>query len=444
MRYRTDRKKIITTAVIAAVMLILGGAYLWYARNYGNAENITLSSTKIVEYEWQDCAASHGITVDYLWSRTQELMLTGGEDGVLIPSTYMIEGRLSYEEAEESGVYLLSDQGRLLMAYVRSGDRFKATALKNEVLNRFDMANESVSEKVYWLDAYLHYYVSYGTAEDYTNIVNLTSSLFDGQGMLVPDTLYVASYDEGSTLYLNAPDGDYRDSVLDDPLSETPESELIPVQGVALSSIRLSLIRDLENNGLLPQGSYERNLKIVSDARAARDLPLYAYAYTMIEYVEPVGEETQVTEATEAAEATQVTNEEGLVLSYIYSHDVPTAIDIEETVAVMRNLAMVDELPDDSYSWLKNRLMNGYTISSEYYLVYGNTDGAEATDALTDILAIAFLKDDMDLFDKICTIIGSRVATYNDSPALSMIYRQRDDRFYFTARENLEVCLALM
>lgn len=444
MRYRTDRKKIITTAVIATVMLILGGAYLWYARNYGNAENITLSSTKIVEYEWQDCAASHGITVDYLWSRTQELMLTGGEDGVLIPSTYMIEGRLSYEEAEESGVYLLSDQGRLLMAYVRSGDRFKATALKNEVLNRFDMANESVSEKVYWLDAYLHYYVSYGTAEDYTNIVNLTSSLFDGQGMLVPDTLYVASYDEGSTLYLTAPDGDYRDSVLDDPLSETPESELIPVQGVALSSIRLSLIRDLENNGLLPQGSYERNLKIVSGARAASDLPLYAYAYTMIEYVEPVGEETQVTEATEAAEATQVTNEEGLVLSYIYSHDVPTAIDIEETVAVMRNLAMVDELPDDSYSWLKNRLMNGYTISSEYYLVYGNTDGAEATDALTDILAIAFLKDDMDLFDKICTIIGSRVATYNDSPALSMIYRQRDDRFYFTARENLEVCLALM
>jgi hypothetical protein len=155
----------------------------------------------------------------------------------------------------------------------------------------------------------------------------------------------------------------------------------------------------------------------VTGGRAAHDLPLYAYAYTVLD--------------------------DGSI-SYIYSHDVAAAIDVEETIATMRNLAMVDELPDDAYSWIKNRLMNGNTISREYYIVYGNTDGPEATDALTDILAIAFLRDDTDLFDRICTIIGSRVATYNDSPALSMIYRQRDDRFYFTARENLEVCLALM
>jgi hypothetical protein len=417
MRYRLERKKTITIAVIAAVMLLLGGAYLWYAHNYGNAENITLSSSKIIEYEWQDMAASHGITSDYLWSRTKELMVTGGEDGVLIPSSYMIAGRLSYEDAEESGEYLLSDQGRLLMAYVRSGDRFKATALKNEVLTRFDMEGQSVSEKMYWLDSYLHYYVSYGNAEDYANILTLIDSLFDENGMIVADTLEIASYDEGSTLYLVDPEDDYHDSVLDDPLSEAQDTPMRTVQGVELSSVRLALIRDLESNGLLPEGSYRRNLDIVTGGRAAHDLPLYAYAYTVLD--------------------------DGSI-SYIYSHDVAAAIDVGETIATMRNLAMVDELPDDAYSWIKNRLMNGNTISREYYIVYGNTDGPEATDALTDILAIAFLRDDTDLFDRICTIIGSRVATYNDSPALSMIYRQRDDRFYFTARENLEVCLALM
>ena len=444
MRYRFERKKTITVIVIAAVMLILGGAYLWYAHNYGNAENITLTSPKIIEYEWQECAADHGITLDYLWSRTKELMVTGGEDGVLIPSSYMIAGRLSYEDAEESGVYLLSDQGRLLMAYVRSGDRFKATALKNEVLNRFDLEAESVSEKMFWLEAYLNYYVSYGNAEDYTNITSLIATLFDDQGMVVPDTIYVVSYDEGSTLYLEEQSGSYQDSIIDDPLSETTTAELNAVQGVVLSSIRLSLIRDLENNNLLPAGSYERNLDIVLGGQAPADIPLFAYAYTICDPVPVVTDEGGSTEETSVTEAAETTAGSGPVINYIYSHDVPAAIDVGESIAVMRNLAAVDSLPDGCYSWIKNRVVNGYTVNSEYYLVSGSTDGAEATDALTDILAIAFYKDDLDLFDRVCTLIGSRVATYTDSPALSMIYRQKDDRFYFSARENLEVCLALM
>lgn len=442
MRYRFERKKTITVIVIAAVMLILGGAYLWYAHNYGNAENIILTSPKIIEYEWQERAADHGITLDYLWSRTKELMVTGGEDGVLIPSSYMIAGRLSYEDAEESGVYLLSDQGRLLMAYVRSGDRFKATALKNEVLNRFDMEAESVSEKMFWLEAYLNYYVSYGNAEDYTNITSLIATLFDDQGMVVPDTIYVVSYDEGSTLYLEDQSGSYQDSILDDPLSGTSDVELKAVLGVALSSIRLSLIRDLENNDLLPAGSYERNLEIVLGGQASDDIPLFAYAYKIYDPEPVVTDEGGSTE--ETADATEATQAAGPVINYIYSHDVPAAIDVGESIAVMRNLAAVDSLPDACYSWIKNRVVNGYTVNSEYYLVSGSTDGAEATDALTDILAIAFYKDDLDLFDRVCTLIGSRVATYTDSPALSMIYRQKDDRFYFSARENLEVCLALM
>ena len=444
MRYRFERKKTITVVVIAAVMLILGGAYLWYAHNYGNAENITLTSRKIIEYEWQERAADHGITVDYLWSRTKELMVTGGEDGVLIPSSYMIAGRLSYEDAEESGDYLLSDQGRLLMAYVRSGDRFKATALKTEVLNRFDMETESVSEKMFWLEAYLNYYVSYGNAEDYTNITGLIASLFDEQGTVVPDTLYVASYDEGSTLYLEDQDEAYHDSILDDPLSDNVTSELTEIRGVALSSVRLQLIKDLEDNGLLPAGSYQRNLDIVLEAQVSADIPLFAYAYTICDPVPVVTDEGGSTEETSVTEAAETVAGSGPVINYIYSHDVPAAIDVGESIAVMRNLAAVDSLPDGCYSWIKNKIVNGNTINSQYYLVSGNTDGAEATDALTDILAIAFYKDDLDLFDRICTLLGSRVATYTDSPALSMIYRQKDDRFCFSARENLEVCLALM
>jgi hypothetical protein len=88
--------------------------------------------------------------------------------------------------------------------------------------------------------------------------------------------------------------------------------------------------------------------------------------------------------------------------------------------------------------------MNYGCIKSEYYFVSGNTDGEEAVDSYTDILAIALKTDDTDLYDRVCTILGARVATYSSSPALSMIYRTSDDRFYFTARENLEVCLAVI
>ena len=421
MRYRFERKKTITVVVIAVLMLLLGGAYLWYAHNYGNAENITLSPTKVIEYEWQECAASHGITSDYIWSRTKELMVRGGEDSVLIPSSYMIEGRLSYQDAEESGVYLLSDQGRLLTAYVRTSDRFNATALKNEVLSRFNMDEEPVSEKIIWLDSYLQYYVSYGNAEDYSNILSLVNSIFNQDGMIIDSDIEVVSYDDPSYLAVANQEVDYVDNVLENTTSDAQQSELTLIQGVKLSSINLELIRNLENNGLLPTGSYDRNLEIVTGGRASEDIPLYAYAYTM------------------------ATDEDGnQIVSYIYSHDVVAAVDFEESVVTMRNLAEVEALPDDSYSWLKNTVMNGYSLGSEYFIVSGSLGGSEGQDALTDILAIAFYRDDIDLYDRICVLLGSRVATYTDSPALSMIYRQRDGRYSFSARENLEVCLALL
>ena len=110
----------------------------------------------------------------------------------------------------------------------------------------------------------------------------------------------------------------------------------------------------------------------------------------------------------------------------------------------MRNLAKVDALPDASLNWIRNNILNNGSIKSTYSIITGTTDGEEAYDSYTDILAIAFETEDTDLYDRICTLLGVRVATYSSSPALSMIYRQQDDRFYFTARENLEVSLALL
>ncbi len=418
MRIAFDRKKTITISVIAALALILGGAYLWYARTYGNAEKIVLTSSEVVDYEWKSIASSHGITGDYLWSRTRQLMIEDREDGTLIPSSYMIEGRLSYEEAEESGVYLLSDQARLLKLYVKTSDRFKASDLRTEVNNRFDMSEQPLDEKAMWLEAYLYYYVSYGNADDYQKILDLISQIFDESGLMRPEDISIASFDEGAFYSTATYQGEeIPQSILESPAGTEYDSELVTVNAVKLSAVRLSMIRDLENNGLLPAGSYDRNLQIVTGGVASDSIPLYAYAYQVLE--------------------------DGSI-SYIYSGRTVATIDVGESIATMRNLAKVDALPDASLNWIRNNILNNGSIKSTYSIITGTTDGEEAYDSYTDILAIAFETEDTDLYDRICTLLGVRVATYSSSPALSMIYRQQDDRFYFTARENLEVSLALL
>lgn len=418
MRIAFDRKKTIRIVIITCVALLLGGAYLWYARTYGNAEKIILQSSDVVSYEYKSMAASHGITGDYLWSRTQELMLDGGSDGVLIPSSYMIAGRLSYEEAEESGEYLLSDQARLLRMYVRSADRFKASALRNEVNARFDMSGQSIEEKAAWLEAYLYYYVSYGNADDYSRILELISQVFDAEGNVITEEITVAAYNDRGYVSTTDSEGNTTDmSVLDVPAGHDYENELTTVTGVKLSAIKLSLIRDLESNGLLPAGSFEHNLEIVQGGVVSDSVPLYAYAYQVLD--------------------------DGSI-SYVYSGTIVAAVDVGESVVTMRNLARVDSLPEAGLNWIRNNIMNYGCIRSNYYFVTGSTDGSEALDSYADILSIALETEDMDLYDRMCAIFGSRVATYSSSPALSMIYRTSEDRFYFTARENLEVCLALL
>lgn len=409
------RKKITTIAVIAAAALILGGAYIWYSRTYGNAGAITLQ-TRTISYEWKDVASDYNITGDYLWSRIKELMLENGDDGILIPSSYMIEGRLTSEPKEESGIYLLSDQALLMKAYVRDSDRFSAVTLKNEVISRLDVENQSISEQMAWLEGYVAYYSSYGTSDDYRAINEMIDRLFDENGMVVPSTLSAAAYqDSGFVSTTELDENGLGTSTLETPAG-TEETELYSFEGVELSSIRLNLIRSLEENGLLPEGSFDRNLQTVLDAKVSDDIPLYAYAYSTLE--------------------------DGTV-SYVYFRDTAAAINVVDSIRTMRNLAEVESLPRDSFSWVKNNMMNQGALCSEYYLVTGQTDGDEAVDSYVDIMYIGFYSDDTDLFASACSMIGSRVATYSSSPALSMVYRTLDDRYYFTARENLEVCLAV-
>ena len=137
------RKKIITIVIIALAALILGGGYLLYQRYYGGAVKFDIQTAPAVGYEHRQTASSHGIVSNYLWMRTKNLMLGQDGDSLFIPSSYMIEGRLSYQDAESSGEYRLADQALLLDMYVRSGDRLSAMRLKEQILNYYDFAAES-------------------------------------------------------------------------------------------------------------------------------------------------------------------------------------------------------------------------------------------------------------------------------------------------------------
>ncbi|MCR5049229.1 MAG: hypothetical protein K6A37_09775 [Saccharofermentans sp.] len=403
-------KKILIIIISAVSALILGGSYLLYQRYYGGAAKFDIETSPVVSYEYRKAASDRGIVSDYLWMRTKELMLGKDGDSLFIPSSYMIAGRLSYQEAESSGEYRLSDQALLLTMYVRSGDRIAAIRLKDAILSEFDIGSESNSEIAAFLSAYLYYYTAYGSVNDGDRIREITGVLFDEEGNMRTEVLEVASYEQGvfySTDEITE-DGSY--SSLEQG-TDQQDIEFTETEGIRISSVDLRLIRNLENNGLLPEGSYERNLELVLGSVVSASIPLYAYAYA-----------------------------DGI---YIYSHDVPAAIDVEEAVLTMRHLSEVGELPEDSYSWLKMQFVNGGYINSEYYYTYGSTQGAQASDIYPDVMMIALELGDDDLYDIMSGVEGSRVATYSSSPALSMIYREENGRFVFYARENLLVCLAV-
>ena len=436
----TLQQKIIAVLLLVAVIAGIA-AYLIYVRTFGNAARITLTAYENPGYEWEQIAADNNIMSNYLWGRTKKLMLNKDGEDVLIPTYYKIAGRLVSQPAEGSQIYDLSDQAWLLDCYVSSGDAVAARNLKNRVVSRFhsdsgmylSFAGSKVTEEqknvkttednIAWLEAYLRYYCAYGTSRDFQEIKNLIGALFDENGALRPEQLDVAHYVDSLYYRFNDPKAKEQsgNSTLDETYGvgaggdqETEEdsaANLKQVMGVKLSNVRLPLIRDLEKNGLIAAGAYDRALRLVKEAKDGAEVPFYAYAY----------------EKTENG------------INYIYSGSRAGTVDVGESIIVMANLARMKELDNESYTALKNLILNERRIYGKYYIVTGNYGGNEVYRQYANALEIAFDMDDRDLYRAVCNCVGARVATKSSSPAIYMIFREQDNRYVFYASDNLGV-----
>ena len=329
----------------------------------------------------------------------------------------------------------------LLKCYVRAGDRNNAVALKEEVIKRYKMPDglyrafvykdgaveevTSTASMIDWLDAMMEYYVSYGSDVDYKEIRNLSRNLFDGEGRLNTEKISVAKYAESLYVSLKDPsifDEDDEGSMeqlygtVSGDFDRCSKCVIIEeeIEGVLLSNINLRLIRDLENNGLIAQGAYEKALTAVKNGFAGGGYSFYAYA---------------TSGAMDCGD-------------YIYSGQSTGTIDIAQNIKTMKNLAEVGELDNASFAEFKGQTINSGRIYSEFVIMTGNYSGYEAFSSYTDGMMLAYYMGDTDLYDKLSETFGKRVATKSTSPALYMIFREENDRYVFYARENLGARLA--
>lgn len=436
--------KIVTGAIIVALALGVTIFYLFYTGRFGGGYKLKITSPARVGYDYSHLAADNNIVSDYLFGRTKKLIVGKGGDGILAATSYTIAGRLVTQEAENSGVYGLSDQALLLKCYVRAGDRANAVALKEEVVKRFRLPDGtyrafiysdpertdgnvvSMSASIDWLDAMMEYYVSYGSDVDYKEIRTIVGNIFDSEGKIVTEKISVAKYVD--SLYVSLEDTSIYDA--DDEGSmeqlygtitgdadslEVENNEITEdIEGVLLSNINLRLIRDLENNGLIAEGAYERALAAVKNGFAGAGYSFYAYA---------------TSGAMDCGD-------------YIYSGQSTGTIDIIQNVKTMKNLAEVGELDSSSFAEFKGQVMNNGRIYTEFLILTGNYSGREALSAYSDGMMIAYYQGDTDLYNKLSDTLGKRVATKSTSPALYMVFREENDRYVFYARENLSTRLA--
>ena len=436
--------KIVTGAIIVALALGVTIFYLFYTGRFGGGYKLKITSPARVGYDYSHLAADNNIVSDYLFGRTKKLIVGKGGDGILAATSYTIAGRLVTQEAENSGVYGLSDQALLLKCYVRAGDRANAVALKEEVVKRFRLPDGtyrafiysdpersdgnvvSMSASIDWLDAMMEYYVSYGSDVDYKEIRTIVGNIFDSEGKIVTEKISVAKYVD--SLYVSLEDTSIYDA--DDEGSmeqlygtitgdadslEVENNEITEdIEGVLLSNINLRLIRDLENNGLIAEGAYERALAAVKNGFAGAGYSFYAYA---------------TSGAMDCGD-------------YIYSGQSTGTIDIIQNVKTMKNLAEVGELDSSSFAEFKGQVMNTGRIYTEFLILTGNYSGREALSAYSDGMMIAYYLGDTDLYNKLSDTLGKRVATKSTSPALYMVFREENDRYVFYARENLSTRLA--
>ena len=438
-RFTLKQKIIAVLLVVFAIAAVF--AYLFYVRTFGNAARITLKDYDNPGYEWEQIAADNNIMSNYLWGRTKKLMLGRDGEDILIPTYYKIAGRLVSQPAESSQVYDLSDQAWLLDCYVHDGDAVAARNLKNKIVARFHSDSgkyfsftgnkvtaeqkeiKTTEDNIAWLEAYLRYYCAYGTSRDFEEIKKLVAAIFDDTGALLPEQLDVAKYVDSLYYSLDKPETAEQNGntsldeaygrYSEDGADETDESatNLKQVVGVKLSNVRLSLIYDLEKNGLIAQGAYDRALKLLKDGKDGDGVPYYAYAY----------------EKTENG------------INYIYSGSRAGTVDVGESVMVMANLAKMGELDGVSYAEVKNLIINEGRLVSSYYIVTGNYGGNEAYKQYSYLLELAFDMGDRDLYRGVCDCVGARVATKSSSPAIYMIFRETDGRFVFFASDNLGV-----
>ncbi len=438
------RGKVITWAIIIALVLGATVFYLFYTGRFGGGSKLKITSPSRLGYEWSKVAAGNNIVSDYLFSRSKTLIVEKGGDGILAATSYTIAGRLVTQEAVSSGTYGLSDQALLLKCYVRGGDRAKAVALKEEVIKRFKTSDGAYVPFVYkdpdknsgsvrssaatieWLDAMMEYYVTYGSDVDYNEIKSLVGILFDNEGRIKPEKLSVAKYAESLYVSLEDTSGFKADDAgsleqrygtitgdSEGDLVDTKEQEA-EIEGVLLSSINLRLIRDLENNKLIAEGAYEKALKSVKGGFAGGGYSFYAYA----------------------------TSGKMDCGDYVYSgHDVGV-IDVGQNLKTMKNLAEVGELDAESYAEFKGTALNSGRIYNEFVMMTGNYAGNEALNAYTDGLMIAYYMNDKDLYNTLSVTLGRRVATKSTSPAIYMIFREEDERYVFYARENFSARMA--
>ena len=277
-----------------------------------------------------------------------------------------------------------------------------------------------------WLDAMLQYYITYGSEPDYKEIKILVEVLFDDKGRLKTEKLSVAKY--ADSLYVALDDtssiqagqeGSLEQvygTISGDADSTTVAGQELreDIEGVLLSNINLRLIRDLETNGLIAEGAYEKALKAVKDGYAGAGFDFYAYA-------------------------TSGAMDCG---AYIYSGQSIGAIDITQNVKTMRNLAEAGELDNASFAEFKSSVMNNGRIYTSYSMLTKSYSGVDAASAYTDGMMMAYYMGDKDLFDRLSDTLGKRVATKSTSPALYMIFREEGERFVFYARDNFSTRLA--
>ena len=438
--------KILTGVIIGALALGATVFYLFYTGRLGGGKKLKITSPAPLGYEWTSITASNNIVSGYLFSRSKKLIVEKGGDGVLAATSYTIAGRLVSEEAVSSGIYGLSDQALLLKCYVRAGDRNSAVALKENVIKRFQLPDGSYKAFVYldeekkqedvvstsamidWLDAMLQYYITYGSEPDYKEIKILIEVLFDNKGRLKTEKLSVAKY--ADSLYVALEDNssikEGQEGSLEQvygTISGDADSVVVAgqeltenVEGVLLSNINLRLIRDLETNGLIAEGAYDKALKAIKDGYAGAGFNFYAYA----------------------------TSGQMDCGAYIYSGQSVGAIDNAQNVKTMRNLAEVGELDSSSFAEFKESVMNSGRIYKDYSMLTKSYSGVEAVSAYTDGMMMAYYMGDKDLFDKLSDTLGKRVATKSTSPALYMIFREENERYVFYARDNFSARLATL